>query len=167
MFKLWDTVRNLANVVLVLLFFVVIFSQATSIGVSQYGIKRMLPRLLTAAVLANISYYLLAFIIDTFNLFGAGVSQLVTSTILSAGNGTGGSTSNAGSIFLVVGIGVGAILLTGGLASPIITWVMSLIGTAFLILLAAVAILVIRQMLIIVIVIASPLLLVLRAIEDA
>ncbi|EDK72298.1 hypothetical protein TM7_0584 [candidate division TM7 genomosp. GTL1] len=73
----WTLVRDIANITLVILFLIIIFSQATSRGISNYGIKRILPRLIIMAVLINISYYVCAFAIDIANLIGAGVKGFI------------------------------------------------------------------------------------------
>lgn len=149
-FRLWKTVRNIANIAFIIAFFFVIFSQATSFGLSNYGIKRMLPRLVWVAILANLSYYLVAFLIDIFNIFGAGVAQLVMGVLQSGGAGSTGTSSSA---FWQIGLGLG--ILTVGAAMG---WLWSLVGAIFLIILVAVIVLVLRQMLIILLVIISPLL---------
>jgi len=41
----WSTMRNIANVAFVIAFLIIIFSQLTGQGVTNYGVKKMLPRL--------------------------------------------------------------------------------------------------------------------------
>lgn len=43
--------RNIANVVFVVMFLVVIYSLLTGRGVGNYNIKRMLPRFIVGAIL--------------------------------------------------------------------------------------------------------------------
>lgn len=74
----WQTFLNIANVFLVIAFLIIIFSQTTSAGLSNYGIKRMLPRLVMAAILMNISFYICAFAIDMSNILGSSVMGLFT-----------------------------------------------------------------------------------------
>jgi hypothetical protein len=149
-YKLWESVRNIANIAFIIAFFFIIFSQATSYGLSNYGIKKMLPQLVETAVLANISYYAVAAAIDAFNLFGAGVSQLVLSVITTGG---GGSTSQQTSPW-AIGITSAAVFGVGAWMG----WIWPLILSIFVIILVAVVVLVLRQMLIILLVIISPLL---------
>ena len=52
----WDYIRNITNLIFVLFFLAIIFSQLTGVGINNYGIKRMLPRLVIAAILINLSY---------------------------------------------------------------------------------------------------------------
>lgn len=157
-YKLWESMRNIANILFIIAFFAVIFSQATSVGLSNYGIKRLLPRLALVAIGTNLSYFIVAFIIDAFNIFGVGISDLVLGAITGGGGG-GGTGANAGNIFTlstigVLGVGLAAVITTAG---TVLGWLFSLLALAFLIILVAVIVLVVRQMLIILLVIVSPL----------
>lgn len=148
----WNNIRNFANIAFVLAFFIIIFSQATSIGISNYGIKRLLPRLILVAIATNISYFVCSFMVDAFNILGAGVTNLFAL----ANNGAAGT--------ITVGTGTG-LLFTGGLTAAI-TWafasgaivqIFPLIAAAFLGFLITFIILVIRQSIIILLVVISPL----------
>lgn len=66
----WQNFLNVANLLLVIAFLAIIFSQATSTGISNYGIKRMLPRVIAGAILMNLSFYVCAFLIDISNIAG-------------------------------------------------------------------------------------------------
>lgn len=79
-YQIWSNVRNLANIAFVIAFMVVIYSQATSAGLSNYGVKRMLPRIIAAAILVNLSYFLCAVAIDLSNIAGAGVGNILQAT---------------------------------------------------------------------------------------
>lgn len=72
----WSIMRNIANVAFVIAFLIIVFSQLTSFGVSNYGIKKMLPRLVIAAILVNISYWICAIAVDISNIAGASINQL-------------------------------------------------------------------------------------------
>lgn len=80
-FSVWRMVVGMANLALVAAFLVVIFSQATSVGLSSYGIKKMLPRIIAAAILINISFYLCAILVDVFNIIGASIAGIVQSAV--------------------------------------------------------------------------------------
>ena len=54
----WDFFRNIANAIFAVIFLWIIFSQISNVGVSNYGIKKILPRLIIGALLVNLSYYL-------------------------------------------------------------------------------------------------------------
>lgn len=148
---LWRSVRDVSNVGLVLLLFITIFS----IALSKYGLKRVLPRLLIVAIGINLSYFIVGLVIDAFNIFGAGVSQLVMSA-LQGGNVTqlnSGTSSSPASMFALGGAALATIILTGGAA---LGWLFSFIAVAALIIVAIVVLLIARQLAIIMLVIVSP-----------
>lgn len=72
-----EGVRNYANVAFIVVFLIIIFSQVSNVGINNYGIKRMLPKLLIAAILVNISFYVCAIMVDLSNLLGAGLVELI------------------------------------------------------------------------------------------
>lgn len=77
LYQLWDVVRTIANVCFVLAFIVIIYSQLTSIGYSNYNIKDMIPRLIIAAVLVNISFWIAALAVDASNLLGHSIQSIL------------------------------------------------------------------------------------------
>lgn len=76
-YDLWKSVLNIANIILVIAFLFVIFSQATSIGLSNYGIKKILPRIIAAAILMNLSFFICQVLVDFSNILGGSAGQLV------------------------------------------------------------------------------------------
>ncbi len=54
-YKAWSSFRNLANIGFVIMLLVVVFSQVTNLGISNYNIKKILPKLIITAVLVNCS----------------------------------------------------------------------------------------------------------------
>ena len=54
-----------------------IYSQITNVGISNYGIKKLLPKLIVAAILINISYYICALAVDLSNVVGAQFQNLL------------------------------------------------------------------------------------------
>ena len=72
----WDIFRNFANIAFVILFLVVIFSQLTGVGIDNYGIKRMLPKLIVAAILINLSYVICQLAVDLSNILGNSLESL-------------------------------------------------------------------------------------------
>lgn len=74
-YKAWEYMRNIANILLVIVFLVIIYSNITSMGISQYGIQKSLPKLVLAALLVNVSFYLCAIAVDISNVLGASINQ--------------------------------------------------------------------------------------------
>lgn len=65
--NVWQVFRSTANVILTIVFLIVIFSQVSNVGISNYGIKKMLPKILIASVAINISFFLMQIAIDLAN----------------------------------------------------------------------------------------------------
>ncbi len=75
----WEYARNLANIMFVIAFVIIIYSQITGTGLNNYGIKRMLPRLIVAAIAVNVSYYICQFMVDISNLLGYSIKAALSS----------------------------------------------------------------------------------------
>ncbi len=87
---------SMANILLIIAFMTIVFSQSTSVGLSNYGIKRMLPRLIMGAIFINLSFFICAFLIDISNIAG----NSIIGFMIGAG---GGDTSISGAINQVAG----------------------------------------------------------------
>lgn len=75
LYQAWSIMLGLANSAFVLAFLVIIYSQITSVGFNNYNIKKMIPRLIVAAILVNISYYVCALAVDLSNIIGHSLQQ--------------------------------------------------------------------------------------------
>lgn len=80
-YKTWKSMRDLANVILALVFILIIISQVSNVGISNYGIKKMLPRFIIAAVAVNISYFAIQVIVDIANILGSTLLNLITQSV--------------------------------------------------------------------------------------
>lgn len=78
-YKTWIMLRDLANVILAIVFIAVIISQISNAGISNYGIKKILPRLIIAAITINISYFLMQALIDIANIAGKSFDDFLQS----------------------------------------------------------------------------------------
>ena len=85
-YSAWSTFRDIANVMFVIVLLVVIFSQVTGIGIDNYGIKRILPKLIVCIVLINMSYLICAILIDLSNILGNGLKSMFDSLGNDVGN---------------------------------------------------------------------------------
>lgn len=77
--EIWQDFLNIANIVFAIAFMVMIYSMATSTGLSNYDIKKMLPRLIVVAIAVNISFYICGALVDLSNIAGQGVYDLLVS----------------------------------------------------------------------------------------
>jgi hypothetical protein len=151
-FIAWTVFRNYANVAFVLVFLVIIYSQVTGAGITNYGIKRMLPKLIISAVLVNISFYLCQAAVDLSNLMGFGIKSLFDAVPAAKAGGTTIPqwATVIGGILIGVGIAVGATVLILAVSSSVLI-------AAFLAFAMIVLILVARQALIVMLIVVSPL----------
>ncbi len=112
-YQAWQIFQSFANIVFVILFLVVIISQVTGVGIDNLGIKRILPKLIIAAVLVNVSYIICMLLVDVSNIAGSSLYTLFDGVTLN-GETVGAERGGA------VGFLIGALGLTGGVAA--IAW---------------------------------------------
>lgn len=154
----WAIMRNFANVAFVIAFLIIIFAQVTSIGITNYGIKRMLPRLIISAILVNVSYWVCAIAIDISNILGTSLTDVFTSLKAqvnlpqagdfgASGNGWEGI---AGGILAGTAVAAAAIYIGLSALLPMLLAALIAIVTVFLVL-------ALRQALIILLVVIAPL----------
>ncbi len=167
LFRIWSVMRNFANIIFVIGFLVIIYSQVTSTGISNYGIKRMLPRLIAAAILVNISYWICAIAIDVSNILGHSIQELFISMRNTLVGREGNSWDlvswqsissfilSGGTAAVVAGIGVNVLL--GGTISGSIFMLVPILVTVLVAVLVALLVMALRQALITILVIVSPL----------
>lgn len=77
LFKAWSLMRTIANLAFVIAFLVVVYSYATGQGLREYDIRYMIPRLIVASILVNVSYYLCALAVDTSNIIGSSLQNML------------------------------------------------------------------------------------------
>ncbi len=72
----WNVMRSIANVAFIIVFMIIIYSQLVNAGVSNYGLKKLLPRLIVAAVLVNLSYLICSVAVDISNILGYSIQDI-------------------------------------------------------------------------------------------
>ncbi len=144
--KAWDGFRDVANIVFAILFVIVVLSQITNIGISNYGIKKLLPRLLIFAILINISYWVSVIFVDLSNIMGKW-----TFNFLAEGGSDGHISNLSGTIqtILAGGAAAASVGMAGGIFLSVVA--------ALVAILLMVAILTIRQAAVVILVVLSPL----------
>ena len=78
-YTIWLYARNITNIVFIIFLMFVIYSQLTGFGISNYGIKKTLPRLIIAAILVNLSYIICVLAVDVSNIIGRGLHDFMSS----------------------------------------------------------------------------------------
>lgn len=146
----WAAFRDIANVAFVIAFMVIVYSQITSAGVSNYGIKKMLPRIVIAAILVNVSFVICAIAVDLSNIVGASVYSLFQNSIASDVGNTISNTSWEDEI-------AAALALTTAIGVILIVVLFFIGPMALLALGLIILILVARQALVILLIVIAPL----------
>lgn len=159
-FKTWSSFRDIANVFFVIALSIIIFSQVSGAGISNYGIKKMLPKIIVFAILVNISWYISVIMIDISNIVGHSLFEWLS------GDGTWQFSSDSqsedspveqilsgGNTAAAIGVGTAA-AISGAFAAG--SSILLFIFSAALALIMMVFILLIRQAAVIVLVVVSP-----------
>lgn len=136
----WKVFRDFANIVFVAMLIVIVLSQITGFGISNYGVKKILPSLIVVAVLVNMSFLFCQLAVDVVNVVGAEAGSIF------ARIGNSGKTSITGgtvvrgaiaTIFSAAGVSAAAVGVTvaivtnPGLLIPILIFGLGLIITLF------------------------------------
>ena len=159
----WVIMRNISNVAFIVAFLVIIYSQLTSVGISNYGVKKMIPRLVIAAVLVNLSFTICAILLDLSNIAGYAFQDAfmgIKNTISTLGENTStwtwseviSTALSNGALAVGAGYAVSLVLTTELL--PMLVPAAALAGLTLLFILLIMAA---RQALIIILIIISPL----------
>lgn len=147
----WNFFRDIANVVFVLLFLWVIFSQISNVGVSNYGIKKILPKLILGAILINLSFYICQLAVDLSNILGYALKGVLEGASLNAeAPGVGGLGGG------FVAVLTGALGLVGAPLFAFLTVSVPMLIWTLLSIAAALLILVFRQAAVILLIAISP-----------
>ena len=146
----WKFFRDIANAVFAVIFLWVIFSQISNVGVSNYGIKKILPRLIIGALLVNLSFYLCQLAVDLSNILGFSLKGVLEG----AASKVGTQSAEVGTFntFIIGGIALVGVGLFIFLAVSIPTLLALLLA-----LIVVLVILIVRQAAVILLIAISPL----------
>ncbi|MBR2641252.1 hypothetical protein IKD49_02230 [Candidatus Saccharibacteria bacterium] len=75
---IWQYCQGLTNIVFIIFLLVVIYSQITGYGITNYGLKKALPKLIVAAIMVNLSFLICTFAVDLSNIVGNGLRGVFT-----------------------------------------------------------------------------------------
>ena len=158
----WVIMRNISNVAFIVAFLVIIYSQLTSVGISNYGVKKMLPRLIIAAVLVNLSFTICAILLDLSNVTGYAFQDAfmgIKNTISTVGENTGVGWTWSEVIVMILSNGAlaGGVVATVAMGAELLPLALSALVGIGLVLLLVLLIMAARQALIVILIIISPL----------
>lgn len=121
----WAGFRDVANAFLVLIFLITIFAQVLPFDIDPYMVKKVLPRLIAAAICIQFSYFIVQIMFDISRVLAQGVATLIESFPASDiggglfGQSAGNSTATSALGFvgaLAAGTAAGAAAFTAGTA---------------------------------------------------
>lgn len=163
-YNVWQIMRDITNIVFVIALLIVIYSQITGLGINNYGIKKVLPKLVVSAVLINLSYLLCAIFVDVSNIVGSSIgglfdsiqAQAIASGGLSDASGVTWTTLTAALIGGGSVLGLGVATVAAGLGGFLFPLLGTLIGGILSVLVGLVT-LGLRQALVSMLVMIAPL----------
>lgn len=151
-YSAWSSFRDIALGLLAIAGLITVLAQALGMEiVDAYTIRKMLPRILIAAISITLSWTLMSFAVTLSNNLGFGVRDLILAPFSNLSHSIGFS-NNAGALlggFTAFIIGVGALVAAIGI-------LLSYVATAGLAVLIAISVLVLRQLVIIMLMIMAP-----------
>lgn len=159
MYKAWSIMRNFANVAFVIAFLIVIYSQLTGAGLSNFGIKKLLPRILVAAILVNVSFWICAIAVDLSNILGSSLKGLLDSVagqLYSSSSTASDFATSSPNIISWRGL-AGGLLVAGALLYVTLSALLPMLVVALLAIVTVMLVLTLRQALIIILIVISPL----------
>ena len=110
----WSIFQGIANILFIIMFLVVIFSQLTGMGIDNYGIKKILPKLIVVAILVNLSYYICLICVDLSNILGSGLRAFFDSLPASVPADVTAAIGSTGTGMGLLSVGLLAAVAVGG-----------------------------------------------------
>jgi hypothetical protein len=157
----WTSFRNIALGLLVVVGLIIVIAQALGMEIlDAYTVRRMLPRLLVAAVGITLSWTIMNFAVTLSNDLGFGIRNLITAPFHSL-NGQIDLSFSSSSIINTF-FGGGAVVAGAAAAIPIWTVagglgvLLSYVATAGLAVLIAIIVLVLREIVVIMSILVAP-----------
>lgn len=123
-YEIWKYMRGITNIVFIIFLLVMVYSQLTGLGITNYGLKKILPKLIVAAILVNLSFVICSLAVDVSNIIGDSLRGVFTSIE----EATMGSMSMTGGVKLTdvySALAGGSILAVGVIAfEPGVIWML-------------------------------------------
>ena len=131
----------------------IVISQITGYGISNYGIKKMLPKILVMAILINLSWYLAVIGVDISNILGKNIFKLFLDISVTAEQigGKTGFDSLVKDVASFLAAGAGLVTVVAGAGGILAALAVAAFG-----IFSFIVILLVRQAVIILCVVASP-----------
>ena len=162
----WDYLRRITNVIFIIMLLIAILSQLTGLGISNYGIKKLLPRLVISAIIINLSFLACLLLVDVSNIIGMSIKSFIDSVTESmmAASGPALAGLNWGDVILAVfggtALTVGGVAIAAAVAGGFagLLWLLiPVVIAAFLAVVVGLLTIVFRQGVVMLLIMVSPL----------
>lgn len=155
----WEVMRNIANAAFVIALLSLVYSQLTGRGTGGYSIKRLIPRLIIAAIAVNVSYFICVLMIDISNIMGDSIIEILVGLASRVGTsvmplGEQGAAFQDGTLTTITA----SVLSKTGIAWVLLAPVAAVIISIATLCAAALVVLIMRKTVIAMLILASPLL---------
>lgn len=127
LYTAWQSFRDIANIVLVIMLLISIVSQITGWKISVLGVKNNLLRFLVAAVLVNLSFFICQIAVDVSNMVGGGVQGIFKNSERVLFEAMSLPTGKASTISTIVGEALGFIVIGGIVITTLIAVITNLV----------------------------------------
>lgn len=156
----WELARNIANLMFIAAFLIIILSQVTGRGLDNYGIKKLLPKLIIAALAVNLSYYICQLMVDFTNVMGYEIqnfmvqaaAQVSNNVVMPVNTGWTSTQTEQGTLGTLAGYILGAAAVVWFLLPVLFLGVSTVVITCLVI----IVILLMRKAFIVLLIVASP-----------
>lgn len=155
LYAAWSAFRDIANLVLIVVFIISIISQLTGWKLNLWGVRQQIPRLILAAILINLSFFICQILVDLSNLAGTSLHTFFQGFGDSLNRNINLNTHNNETIFttLVVfaigGLALGYAIVNIFIILPVLFG--TVVGVVMTVLM-----LIFRQVMIVVLIISAP-----------
>ena len=162
-FSAYKMFLPIANIMLAIMFLLIIYSEATGNGfgaLSNYSIKKLLPKLVVYAILVNVSWWICAAAVDISNILGANLTSMFGKTADSLQQAIG-PTAGWASLALMAIAGAGGLYAIASMALFLPLAICALVAIAIVFLL-----IILRNSLIILLCVIAPIAIVLALLPN-
>lgn len=164
-YQAWNAVRGIANILFVIVFLLMIVSQMTSFKLADFGVQKMLPRLVVFALLVNLSFYICQICVDLSNIVGNSLYGFFNGIPIggdATNTTTVGDSTNGNSVWGTNGVfsGIAATVLVAGTAGAVMYFALgtfiTVVLTVVLILIMTLLILILRKAAVVLAIVLAP-----------
>lgn len=115
-YEIWKYMRGITNIGFIIFLLVMVYSQITGLGISNYGLKKTLPKLIVGAILVNLSFIICSLAVDASNIVGSGLRDVFTTIEQNTMGGMNVDPVSMSEMYTALGGGAAGGLLAGVVA---------------------------------------------------